>query len=60
MVALIFLFLNLAASLFKPRRQRLAMCVGDEAIDDGLEIVDGSEDTALEAPKNRELGQEAP
>jgi hypothetical protein len=34
-------------------------CVGDEAIDGGLEIVDGSEDTALEAPK-RELGEEAP
>jgi hypothetical protein len=37
----------------------IGVCVGDEAIDGGLEIVDGSEDTALEAPK-RELGEEAP
>jgi hypothetical protein len=36
----------------------IGVCVGDEAIGGGLEIVDGSEDTALEAPK-RELGEEA-
>ena len=37
---------------------RIAVCLGNEAVDGVLEIVDGSEDTALEAPA-RELGKEA-
>src|SRR5262245_58451502 len=33
------------------------VCLGDEAVDGGLEVGDGSEDTALEAPRG-ELGEE--
>jgi len=37
----------------------IGACFGDEAVDSGFQIVDGSEDTALAAPA-RELGKVLP